>query len=1072
MAKDPVIDDTVVDGLVIDDYFCLARQRLSETHCASQSLAFVERAKATYQSQKIIGSDDKDVLDQTHFQVIGAEVDSRKELVRQGAVTVGAPAAKRLGVASVAALSASLPYTSDALHSSLVGSAVSMVMFRRQAIAIFQHVFQVIAPNELDTQRPKLRPMTRKAAEELALFAALCPVLSSNIAVPMNGKVFATDASLTGGGITSATVEPELEKFLWRSSDRKGENLPLLRATAAILHTHDDDHEQEPFQRGDDGDKCSRPIGMRFDFVEVCGGSGVVTQKLSLLGVVCAPVLDITYSPHFDVTKYRVLEWLNFMLEEGRLLAFLAAPPCTTFSPAAFPALRTYQEPLGIDRTHPRVIHGTKLAHSSLSMMASAKRTRSPGMVEQPRRSKMKRLPAWLRLLQLGAEENDLASCAYGSIHQKEFTFLTMNMNARCLRRSCSRDHQHVVIQGQYTRDSAIYVEGLAIALAEVFRDHIDAIKFLASFYDVDASGLEDPISTDVALHSPWQIQSAWRWRSSAHINILETSSVVKLARHIARTSPDCRFVFLSDSHVSRSALARGRTSSKALRPLLLQYAALAIAYGLYPAGRFVPTRVMPADAPSRGTKLPASVPCSILSNVTPEGMLWLSKVCKIRRWASNWVRLVLLMHPGLVTFHTSPESFRRYSAIPAMPQSWFLDFDQTLGFPGEGPNGFSCCACCGFGCWLAVGCFFSSPHLVVAVWGDRLSHGDLTRQRLRADIVLGEGRRVTELTSSVRLDLLQNLKSWLIEKDLDFEATFMGNPPDLDLINKVLSDYGRALFGLGKPYYHYSETINAVSNARPILRRSLQQAWDLAFIWGSYEPPEHHCAMPYQILLAVITTCFVWGWPREAACFALAWGALLRMGEIYQAKRKDLVLPSDVDFSVDFILLKIHEPKTRFRAARHQAGKMDQPDLMQVVTIGFSKLAPWEQLWPFSGSTLRNWLGKILSSLDLPHKNGQIPKPMSLASFRPGGATWLIGVSESAELVRRRGRWASFRIMEIYLQEVGAATYLSDVDKKAYVKVMAAMHVFVETLSTVQKFEDAAIPSKCWPWFLSHGGF
>ena len=74
-----------------------------------------------------------------------------------------------------------------------------------------------------------------------------------------------------------------------------------------------------------------------------------------------------------------------------------------------------------------------------------------------------------------------------------------------------------------------------------------------------------------------------------------------------------------------------------------------------------------------------------------------------------------------------------------------------------------------------------------------------------------------------------------------------MTNPPDLDHINNLLADYWRWLFKSGKPYYHYSETINSVAACRPLLRRSLQQAWDLAFMWGSFEPMEHHTAMPYQ---------------------------------------------------------------------------------------------------------------------------------------------------------------------------------------------------------------------------------
>ena len=66
------------------------------------------------------------------------------------------------------------------------------------------------------------------------------------------------------------------------------------------------------------------------------------------------------------------------------------------------------------------------------------------------------------------------------------------------------------------------------------------------------------------------------------------------------------------------------------------------------------------------------------------------------------------------------------------------------------------------------------------------------------------------------------------------------------------LVEYGRFLFSEGKTFYHYCEMINAITAARPLVRRSLQQAWDFAFIWSSYEPSEHHVAMPYQVLIGV----------------------------------------------------------------------------------------------------------------------------------------------------------------------------------------------------------------------------
>lgn len=348
-------------------------------------------------------------------------------------------------------------------------------------------------------------------------------------------------------------------------------------------------------------------------------------------------------------------------------------------------------------------------------------------------------------------------------------------------------------------------------------------------------------------------------------------------------------------------------------------------------------------------------------------------------------------------------------------------------------------------------------------------SHGDAARKAARSGIVLEDGRRTTELTAVTRDLLYSNFLSWLEEKEVSFDDVLFCSPPDVDQLNSLLCDFGRWLFREGKPYYHYSETINAITSKRPLVRRSLQQSWDLAFMWGSHEPSEHHIAMPYQILVALIAGAWSWGWKREAACFALAWGALLRIGEILAAKREDLVLPSDIGNSVDFVLLRIKEPKTRYRAARHQAGKLEQADLIEVVRIGFAELKPFEMLWNFSGSTLRSRLQKLLEKLDLPSKNHERPKALSLAPFRPGGATHLMSVCESAELVRRRGRWASFRVMEIYLQKVAANTYLNAVAPSARAKVFAGLDAFPMLFQHVRKFDACKIPAATRYFLLSH---
>ena len=114
-------DDRCVQGLYIDDFFSISKEERSMWRSSDKRPLSSEAfclAKEIYKKEGIIGSDDKDIYESNHFRVVGAEVDSRDDLVEGGLVACGLPAEKRLSLAMVAAMSAAMPMTSDALHSS------------------------------------------------------------------------------------------------------------------------------------------------------------------------------------------------------------------------------------------------------------------------------------------------------------------------------------------------------------------------------------------------------------------------------------------------------------------------------------------------------------------------------------------------------------------------------------------------------------------------------------------------------------------------------------------------------------------------------------------------------------------------------------------------------------------------------------------------------------------------------------------------------------------------------------------------------------------------------------------
>ena len=74
-----------------------------------------------------------------------------------------------------------------------------------------------------------------------------------------------------------------------------------------------------------------------------------------------------------------------------------------------------------------------------------------------------------------------------------------------------------------------------------------------------------------------------------------------------------------------------------------------------------------------------------------------------------------------------------------------------------------------------------------------------------------------------------------------------------------------------------------------------------------------------------------------------------MRIGEVFKTRRKNLIIPEYVAFSQCFTLVQIEEPKTRTRAPRHQAAKVEASDLVRVIATAFARLPPGDFLWAMS---------------------------------------------------------------------------------------------------------------------------
>lgn len=242
-----------------------------------------------------------------------------------------------------------------------------------------------------------------------------------------------------------------------------------------------------------------------------------------------------------------------------------------------------------------------------------------------------------------------------------------------------------------------------------------------------------------------------------------------------------------------------------------------------------------------------------------------------------------------------------------------------------------------------------------------------------------------------------------------------------------------------------------------------MQGSWDLAYSWMASEPTCHHVAMPWQVLLAMVSACLLWGWLPLAGVLSLSWGALLRAGEVLAARRCDLLLPRDVEDTVHFCILAILEPKTRHSGARHQAAKLEVPDLLEVVDLAFGNLPESAKLWCWSGQTLRQRFRGLLVALLLPTQRSGNVKALDVGSLRAGGATWHLTMTEDREYTRRKGRWLSQRVMEIYVQETTSLLFLKKISESSRERVLLLASLFPRLLQKAKHWNQMRLPPNMW---------
>ena len=286
--------------------------------------------------------------------------------------------------------------------------------------------------------------------------------------------------------------------------------------------------------------------------------------------------------------------------------------------------------------------------------------------------------------------------------------------------------------------------------------------------------------------------------------------------------------------------------------------------------------------------------------------------------------------------------------------------------------------------------------------------------------------------TSDRMAKCFAGFRAWVEEHASISWASLEGDLPGIVF---ALRGYGLFCFEAGYPRYLLVYAITAVQEYYPATRAIMGPAWQIDKKWQIHAPGQCRAVLPPVVVKAAVCVAAIWKWPCWVAGVLLAFSAMLHPSELLALVRRDLVFPSDVNFEADSLFVRIRDPKTS-RFARRQHGKIDDPDIIEVIESVFGPLPLNSRLMPGAISAFRRQWNCIMEKLGVPFR--QAEKGATPGVLRGSGATYLYSCCEDVNWIAWRGRWARVKTLEYYLQEVAAQMLIHELSSKSKVRIFA----------------------------------
>ena len=279
---------------------------------------------------------------------------------------------------------------------------------------------------------------------------------------------------------------------------------------------------------------------------------------------------------------------------------------------------------------------------------------------------------------------------------------------------------------------------------------------------------------------------------------------------------------------------------------------------------------------------------------------------------------------------------------------------------------------------------------------------GRSQQQRIKVRKQLGslKGLTVQPRTRERYQGCLDKFVDWLAGEGLTL-------PKRAQAMDAVVSDYLEFLWATGESKSTANNTLAALQDKEPGLKRRLAGSWRLLKAWSTAEIPHRAPPMTLQVLDAMCGWFVMKGMPIMALSLRVAFFGLLRTGELLNLKARDIFLPSPKGPAV----LSLGLTKAGARQGAAESVTLHENSILPSLYRWKQNSRPAEFLTP-KPHQWRTLFSQALEALRL------TPLEFRPYSLRRGGATFWFNQHGSFDRLLVQGRWAAAKTARIYLND------------------------------------------------------